>query len=100
MVNPVITPMVIAARMKKYFRRFENAGAISPETSRTLKSLGLQGGILFNKLLRNGVFIEQTPGMYYVSRLNYEKYKSARRFRVVAILGGIIIIIVVISIFL
>lgn len=97
MVNPVTTPMVIAARIKKYFTRFENAGAINPESARTLKSLGLHEGFLFSKLLRNGVFIESMPGSYYVSRPQYQKYKSLRRMRAATIIGGMVIVIIVIT---
>jgi hypothetical protein len=97
MVNPVITPMVIAARIRRYFSRFENAGAVNPESAQTLTSLGLNDGILFRRLLRHGVFIEHKPGSYYVSRASYERYRAARRFKAAAILGGIVIIFVVIS---
>ncbi|NVO19015.1 MAG: hypothetical protein HXX13_04910 [Bacteroidetes bacterium] len=99
MVNPVIAPMVIAAKIHKYFSRFENAGATSPETSKTLQSLGLHEGLLFNRLLRNGVFKESSQGKYYVNRHNYDKFRVQRKRKALLIMGGVVTVFLIISIF-
>jgi hypothetical protein len=90
MVNPFISPMVIAATIHKYFSRFENAGATSSGTSKTLQSLGLNSGILFNRLVSNSVFIETAPGKYYVIRENYDRYRAQRKRKAFLILGGVV----------
>jgi len=89
--------MVIAAKIHKYFSRFENAGATSSDNSKTLQSLGLHGGLLFNRLLQNDVFIETSPGNFYVNRANYEKYRARRKKRVVMILGVITLTFLIMS---
>jgi hypothetical protein len=99
MVNPLVSPMVIAAKIHKYFRRFENAGATQADKSKTLLSLGLHEGLLFNRLIRNRVFIESAPGYYYVSRENYDRYRSVRRRRAFIILGGLVLFLVLASYF-
>jgi hypothetical protein len=100
MANPFTSPMVEAARIKKYFTRFENAGAVNPENAKTLQSLGLDGGFLFNRLIHSEVFIETSEGVYYINRQNYEKFKSARRLKALVIVGGIVLLVLVISYFL
>jgi hypothetical protein len=102
MVNPIFTPMIIAAKIHKYFSRFENAGATSSELSKTLQSLGLHGGMIFNRLVRNGVFIETTPGSYYVNREIYNRFRAQRRRKAFLIMGGVFLtfLIIVISIYL
>jgi hypothetical protein len=100
MANPITSPMIIAAKMHKYFFRFENAGATSPEKSKTLESLGLHGGILFNRLLNEGVFIETSPGNYYVNSMNYDKYRAKRKKKVVMILGVVTLTFLALSYFL
>jgi hypothetical protein len=98
MANPLFTPMVIAAKIHKYFSRFENAGAISSETSKTLVSLGLHGGLIFNRLIRKGVFIEAAPGKYYVSRSTYDKYRTQRKRTAILVMSGILITFVVVMV--
>lgn len=99
MVNPVVTPMVVAAKIKKYFRRYEEAGATSPESAKTLQSLGLHGGFLFHRLVRQGVFIETKKDFYYVSRERYESFKVQRRKKAMMILGIIVIVFIAASYF-
>ncbi len=100
MVNPVITPMIIAARIRRYFSRFENAGATDPRGAKTLQSLGLDGGFLFNRLLTNKVFIEASPGYYYVSRENFMKYRLKRRTRALYVLTALLFVIAISYLFL
>lgn len=99
MVNHVFAPMIIAARIRRYFGRFENAGAVSAEKAKTLQSLGLDDGILFRRLLRNKVFIESHPGHYYVVEENFKRYQSLRRVKVLALTGGLVVCIVTLSYF-
>ncbi len=100
MVNPVITPMIIAARIRRYVNRFENAGATDARGAKTLQSLGLDNGFLFNRLLANNVFIEASPGYFYVSRENFMKYRQKRRTRALYILTAIMVVLVISYLFL
>ena len=99
MVNHVFAPMIIAARIRRYFGRFENAGAVSADKAKTLQSLGLDDSILFRRLLRNKVFIESHPGHYYVVKENFKRYQSLRRVKVLTLTGGLVICIVTLSYF-
>jgi hypothetical protein len=85
MAKYLFLPMIIAARMHKYFFRFKDAGATNPGNPRTLKSLGLDIGPLFDKLVRNEIFIETSPGLYYVNENKYRKYKYQRLSKVLIV---------------
>jgi hypothetical protein len=99
MVNPVVAPMVVAAKIKKYYRRFEEAGATNPESAKTLQSLGLHGGFLFNRLIRNGVFVETGGERYYVISEKYRSFKIQRRKKAMMIMGIIILVFLAVSYF-
>ena len=94
MLSRYIIPMVVAARIQKYFTRFENAGALDPANAKSLQSLGLDRTILFSRMLRNQVFIESTPGKYYVVPENYLKFKSLQRKKLLLISAGLLLLLV------
>jgi hypothetical protein len=96
----VITPMVVAARIRKYYRRFYNAGATEAGNAKSLQSLGLHSSHIFKKMLLNQVFIETTPGYYYVSSDNYNKFRLKRRTRALAIASVMILALMLFYVFL
>lgn len=95
MVNYLFTPMIIAARIHKYFFRYKNAEATHPGNPRTLKSLGLDAGLIFDKLVRNEIFIETSPGCFYVNVDNYQRYKSQRRARALLMLAALLLLVAI-----
>jgi hypothetical protein len=100
MVPPSFIPAVVAAKMHKFVYRFENAGATNPTGAKTLQSQGLHGGLIFNRLLRNGIFIETLPGFYYLNKDKYLTYMTMRRKRMLYILAGLLLVVVIVTLFL
>lgn len=96
----VITPMVVAAKIRKYYRRFHNAGATEAGKAKSLQSLGLHSSYIFKKMVLNQVFIETSPGFYYVSSDNYGKFRLKRRTRALAIASVMILVLMLCYIFL
>ena len=100
MVPPSFLPAVVAAKMYKFVYRFENVGATDPSTAKTLQSQGLHGGLIFNRLVQNGIFIETSPGYYYLNKDKYLTYRTLRRKRMFYILAGLLIVLVIVTLFL
>ncbi len=100
MVPPSFIPAVVRAKMHKFVYRFENAGATNPAGAKTLQSQGLHGGLIFDRLVRNGIFIETSLGYYYLNKDKYQAYMTVRRKRMLYILAGLIIILVITSLLL
>jgi len=94
MLSRFIIPMVNAARIQKYFTRFESAGALDSGNARSLQSLGLDKTNLFFRMLRNQVFVESTPGSYYVVPENYLKFKSLQKKKLLLITAGVLLALV------
>lgn len=84
---------IIAARIRKDIRKFEDAGAVSPATSRTTEELGVRRGLVFHRLLKRGVFIETAQNTCYLNRENLAQYHKVRRNRILVFLVLIILII-------
>lgn len=97
MTLPDFIPVVTTLKIRKYVQRFFNAGATSPERTKTLVSQGLHGGPIFDKLLRSRVFFETSPGYYYVDLTNFRRFLLIRRSRIIAIVAGLLVISVVVS---
>ena len=57
---------VIAIRRKRLARRFRDAGATNPKRAVTLATLGERPSWIFDKMVRQGVFVLGTGGRYYM----------------------------------
>ncbi len=88
-------PALPVFRIRKYVSRFSNAGATIPERAKTLQSQGLENSSLFNKLVRNGVFIETSAGRYYLDVIRYHRYRLVQLNKVIIITAGLLLISVV-----
>jgi len=95
MVNFLFSPMIIAARMNKYFFRYKNAEATHPGNAKSLKSLGLDAGLIFDKLVKNEVFVETSPGAYYVNEDNYQRLKTQRRAKAFLVIAALLLLVAI-----
>jgi hypothetical protein len=95
MISPA--PMIIA-KTRRIIRRFEEADATSPRKARTIDELGLYHGLIFKRLLKQGVIIEASPRRYYLSRENTIEYERVRqtRIKIMLVIMAVIVIIAVI----
>ncbi len=96
---PFSPATLIVAKTRRIFRRFEEARATSPGYARTPDELGLYHGLIFRRLVNQGVLIEASPGRYYLSHENQLEYNTRRQARIKIILGVIVIIIAIAVIF-
>jgi hypothetical protein len=86
---------IIVAKTRRIFRRFEDAGATSPGNARTIEELDLYHGLIFSRLLKQGVIIEATPQRYYLNRENLLDYSERRKFRKTIILAIFAILVII-----
>ena len=91
-------PMIIA-KTRRIFRRFEDAGATSPRDAKTLEELGVFHGLIFKKLLRQGVIIEASPQRYYLSHEIKLEYNQGRKTRIKILLLVVAVIIIIAAIY-
>ena len=88
---------VIIAKQNKYIRRFQEAGAITPEAAVELDQIGCRNSRLFQRLVDREVFKLSQQGKYYLDPEAAEEFKRARRIRA---LTALIIVLVLAAILL
>jgi hypothetical protein len=78
---------VIVARQNRYIRTFRKAGAANPERARRLQDAGIRETWVFRRMVRRGVFVEVSPGRYYLEEKAAEQFVNDRRARALMLLG-------------
>ena len=71
----------IVARQNKYIRRFQEAGAVSPETAVDLEQIGCRESFVFRRLVERSVFLATPQGKYYIDINAAEAFRKSRRER-------------------
>ena len=79
--------------------RFQEAGAVSPETARSLEQVGCRDARMFQRMLRREVIRPAAPGKYYLDVQAARAFRRARRERALAALVIVLIIAVVLIYF-
>jgi hypothetical protein len=74
--------VAIAHKLRKIMATFEEHGAVRPESARTLQQLDLKDSRLLRKLQKRGVVVATQDQRYYLDRTGMERYRSAKRTRV------------------
>ena len=100
MIPPTIAPAVIALKIKKIIRVFEESATISPLTAKTPEELGLHPGMMFGRLVRMDVLVEVGDNRYYLNYANlatYEEAKQRRIFRVIILLAFLAFLLLIFS---
>ncbi len=67
---------------------FRRAGALGPQSARSLADVGLGESRPVKRLMRHAVVRESNPGMYYFDEEVYESVRSMRRRIVFVIVGA------------
>lgn len=94
------TGAIIAARIRKEIRQFEQAEAFSERSARNPEELGIRKCLIFTRLVNAGVFIETSGNRYYLHHENLAAYQSNRRKRIIfflLIIIGVIVFMTLIS---
>lgn len=78
--------------MRKTFLRFREAGATSPESSKSLADLGLEPSRTLARLQRRDLIRELPDGRYYLDEVAYERWDRRRRLILVVVLSLIAVV--------
>ncbi len=89
----------IIAKQNQYLRRFQEAGAISPDTAASLEQVGCRDARMFQRLVRRGVIRQTEPGKYYLDVEAAQAFRKARRERALNALLIVLVIAVVVIYF-
>ncbi len=80
---------------RKIIRAFKNAGAVSPESAKSLDSLGLAESVMFKIQRRKGVIVQTEAALFYLDK---ERAAAGVRFRLAVLFAAIILLIVLLFI--
>lgn len=83
---------VIVARQNQYIRTFRKAEALSADRAIRPQDLGIHETWIFRRLVQRGVFVEATPGCYYLEEIAAEQFVRDRRFRALTFLGVVTVL--------
>jgi hypothetical protein len=73
-----IAAAVISKKRRQIIRAFRDAGATSPESSKTLEEAGLRAGMLVEIQKLRGVLVESSENRFF---LDEERERQVTRFR-------------------
>jgi hypothetical protein len=89
----------IIAKQNQYLRRFQEAGAVSPETARSLEQVGCRDSRMFQRLVRREVIRQAATGKYYLDVEAAQVFRKARRERALNALLIVLVLAVVLIYF-
>jgi hypothetical protein len=89
----------IIAKQNQYLRRFQEAGAVAPESAMSLEQVGLRDSRMFQRLVRREVIRQAGPGKYYLDVQAAQAFRTARRERALNALLIVLVIAVVLIYF-
>lgn len=81
---------VIVAKQNRLMRRFREAEATCPKTALTLEQMRCPDSWIFRRLMARGVFVEATPGRYYIDEAAADDFVRMRRARMLWILAVVL----------
>jgi hypothetical protein len=91
-------PIVIMALTKKYIRIFKDADAITPHSAILPQEHGIRDSLVFKKMVRQGILVKVGNERYYLDLVKELEIKKQRHTMVMIVLG-IILILMIISLF-
>lgn len=83
---------VIVRRQNQFMRAFRRAGAVSPDTARSLDELGLRESWVFRRMAARGVFVRVDGGRWHVSETAAAAFVLRRRVLMVSFIALAILI--------
>ena len=94
--NPAL--FTVMARQKKIIMIFQHAGAIKSFKAILPSDYGITKGVVFSRLVRNGILLPTQDGRYYLNE-SREKEVRKRRQDIIGIVLMVIAIMVLIAFF-
>jgi hypothetical protein len=89
----------IIAKQNQYLRRFQEAGAVSPDNAKSLEQVGCRDSRMFQRMVRREVIRQAAPGKYYLDVEAAQAFRLARRERALNALLIVLVIAVVLIYF-
>ena len=87
---------VLASKRRKHIiRAFKKAGAMSPESAKSLEALGLSGSTMLKIQKRRGIIVEAEPNRFYLDEV---REAAAARTRI--IFFAIVFVVLIVLLFL
>jgi len=90
---------IIIIRQNRWMRRFEELGALSPDTAVPPGEIGRTYSWLFQRMVSKGVFLATPDGKLFMDIHKAEQFRSARRTRALVLLVVAVMIAVLILVF-
>ncbi len=85
----------IILKQNKLMRTFRDAGAVSPDTARSVQELGVRNSWVFRRLVSRGVFILVGTERYYMDEQIAEAFVGQRRTRALVITALVLLAFVI-----
>ena len=83
---------VILIRRRRLVRRFQAAGATSPDRAITLESIHERHSWIFERMARQGVFLSAGPQLFYMDEPAALLYQQAARRRAIGMAAFFLIL--------
>jgi hypothetical protein len=80
------TAAIIIAIQNKIIRKFRTTGTTNPKSAKTIEELGIRHQLLFNKLVRKGVIV-QNGSKYYLNEQRADTFIQQRRRTIFVVLA-------------
>ena len=68
---------IIIMKQNKYIDLFNNLKAIDEEHSVALNDIGVRRGLVFNRMIAKGVFVECNDGKFYINNQTAINFKES-----------------------
>jgi hypothetical protein len=78
-VVPSLLPAILLARQRRAVRRFADAGALTPQSARRPREVGVGDGRIVRLLARRGVLVATADDRHYLDVAAWERLRSRRR---------------------
>ncbi len=82
----------VILKQKKLMRCFRDAGAVSPDTARSLQEIGVRDSWVFRRLMHDGVFVPADTGVYYLDRVAAGRYRDQWRMKAMTITALVLLL--------
>lgn len=86
------TAAIIIAIQNKIIRKFRTTGTTNPKSAKTIEDLGIRHHLLFNKLVRKGVIV-QNGSKYYLDEQRTEEFIRQRRLTMLTVLAIVLVLV-------
>lgn len=70
---------VILMKQRRLCRRFFEAGALTPQTARSMDELGIRPHWIFRRLVQKGVFVAASQDRWYLNAVALGHFEARQR---------------------